>query len=60
MAHAGYISAGGKVLVPRSSGNMDGSKFQRCTLPETNSSPMKVTIFPSKYHQNGGFSMANC
>ena len=27
------------------------------TLPETNSSPMKVTIFPSKYHQNGGFSM---
>ena len=28
------------------------------TLPETNSSPMKITIFPGKYHQNGGFSMA--
>ena len=28
------------------------------TLPETNSSPMKIPIFPGKYHQNGGFSMA--
>ena len=28
------------------------------TLPETNSSPMKITIFPGKYHQNCGFSMA--
>ena len=28
------------------------------TVPETNSSPMKITIFPSKYHQNGGFFMA--
>ena len=28
------------------------------TLPETNGSPMKITIFPSKNHQNGGFSMA--
>ena len=27
------------------------------TLPETNSSPMKITIFPGKYHQKGGFSM---
>ena len=25
-------------------------------LPETNSSPMKITIFPGKYHQNGAFS----
>ena len=30
------------------------------TLPETNSSPMKIPIFPGKYHQNGGFSMAIC
>ena len=28
------------------------------TLPETNSSPMKIPMFPCKYHQNGGFSMA--
>ena len=28
------------------------------TLPETNSSPMKIPTFPCKYHQNGGFSMA--
>ncbi len=28
------------------------------TLPETNSSPMKIPIFHGKYHQNGGFSMA--
>ena len=28
------------------------------TLPETNGSPMKIPIFPGKYHQNGGFSMA--
>ena len=28
------------------------------TLPETNISPMKIPIFPCKYHQNGGFSMA--
>ena len=28
------------------------------TLPETNSSPMTIPIFPGKYHQNGGFSMA--
>ena len=27
-------------------------------LPETNSSRMKISIFPGKYHQNGGFSMA--
>ena len=25
---------------------------------ETNSSPMKTPMFPCKYHQNGGFSMA--
>ena len=30
------------------------------TLPETNSSPMKIRMFPCKYHQNAGFSMANC
>ena len=28
------------------------------TLPETNSSPMKAPLFPGKYHQKGGFSMA--
>ena len=28
------------------------------TLPETNSSPMKTPLFPCKYHQKGGFSMA--
>ena len=28
------------------------------TLPETNSSPMKTPMFPCKYHQKGGFSMA--
>ena len=28
------------------------------TLPETNSSPMKIPMFPGKFHQNGGFSMA--
>ena len=28
------------------------------TLPETNELPMKIPIFPGKYHQNGGFSMA--
>ena len=29
----------------------------RCyTLPETNSAPVKIPIFPGKYHQNGGFS----
>ena len=28
------------------------------TLPETNSSPMKIPLFPGKYHQNGGFSVA--
>ncbi len=28
------------------------------TLLETNSSPMKIPIFPGKYHKNGGFSMA--
>ena len=27
-------------------------------LPETNSLPMKTPLFPGKYHQNGGFSMA--
>ena len=30
----------------------------RNTLPETNSSPMKTPMFPCKYHQTGGFSMA--
>ena len=30
------------------------------TLPETNSSPMKIPIFPGKYHQNGGFSSQLC
>ena len=30
----------------------------KVTLPETNSSPMKIPMFPCKYHQNGGFSMA--
>ena len=33
---------------------------EETTLPETNSSPMKIPIFPGKYHQNGGFSMAIC
>ena len=28
------------------------------TLPETNSSPMKITTFPGKDHENGGFSWA--
>ena len=28
------------------------------TLPETNSLPMKIPMFPCKYYQNGGFSMA--
>ena len=32
--------------------------MEKVTLPETNSSPMKIPIFPGKYHQNGGFSMA--
>ena len=32
--------------------------FFRVTLPETNSSPMKIPIFPRKYHENGGFPMA--
>ena len=27
-------------------------------LPETNSWPMKITIFPGKYHQNGAYSIA--
>ena len=27
-------------------------KDKTCTLPETNSSPMKIPIFPCKYHQN--------
>ena len=30
------------------------------TLPETNSSPMKIPMFPGKYHQNGGFSSQLC
>jgi len=30
--------------------------FTPTTLPETNSAPMKIPIFPVKYHQNGGFS----
>ena len=33
-------------------------KKNLATLPETNSSPMKIPIFPGKYHQNGGFSWA--
>ena len=28
------------------------------TLHETNCLPMKIPIFPGKYHQHGGFSMA--
>ena len=32
--------------------------YRNITLPETNSSPMKNPIFPGKYHQNCGFSMA--
>ena len=28
------------------------------TLPESNSSPMKIPMFPCKFHQHGGFSMA--
>ena len=35
---------------------MTGS--QKHTLPETNELPMKITMFPGKYHQHGGFSMA--
>ena len=27
------------------------------TLPETNKSPMKIPIFPGKYHEHGEFSM---
>ena len=38
-----------------SSLKMDG---WNTTLPETNSSPMKIPMFPCKFHQNGGFSMA--
>ena len=30
------------------------------TLPKTNSSPMKITTFPGKYHQNDGFSSQLC
>ena len=26
--------------------------------PKFNELPMKITIFPARYHQNGGFSMA--
>ena len=37
-----------------------GYKKKGGTLPETNSSPMKIPIIPGKYHQNGGFSMAIC
>ncbi len=37
----------------------DEKKSTRFTFPETNSkSPWKFPWFPSKYHQNGGFSMA--
>ena len=32
--------------------------FFDATLPETNSSPMKIPMFPCKYHQNDGFSLA--
>ena len=32
--------------------------FGSSTLPETNELPMKIPIFPGKYYQNGGFSMA--
>ena len=35
-----------------------GPKKLLHTLPETNSSPMKIPIFPGKYRENGGFSMA--
>ena len=35
-----------------------GTIFRLFSLPETNSSPMKIPMFPGKYHQNGGFSMA--
>ena len=31
-------------------------KTHTFTLPETNIA-MEITIFPGKYHQNGGFSM---
>ena len=31
---------------------------QITTLPETNELPMKTPLFPCKYHQKGGFSMA--
>ena len=40
---------GVKILVPRS--------IFRTTLPETNIAH-EIPIFPGKYHQNGGFSMA--
>ena len=30
------------------------SKITALTLPETNELPMKIPIFPGKYHQNGG------
>ena len=42
---------------PGSRGFMQDPK-QGTTLPETNGSPINIPIFPGKYHQNGGFSMA--
>ncbi len=33
---------------------------QPLPLPETNKSPMKIPIFPCKYHQNGPFSSQLC
>ena len=31
---------------------------KRCTLPETNSSPIKIPIFPGNYHPKCWISMA--
>ena len=38
--------------------SMGAGKNMWVTLPETNSLPMKIPIFPGKYPQNGGFSWA--
>ena len=51
-----WISGSGR-LQP---GDLGGEEYHAMhgTLPETNSSPMKIPMFPCKYRQKGGFSMA--
>ena len=46
------------VPVYRIPNHRDLKQHLTITLPETNSLPMKIPIFPSKYHQNGELSMA--